>query len=489
MDTETSITIHPAWSRLFIGCRKNLSVSLLAILFCSLLYYLLGLLSLQYSFVIPGVPIIWLPSGLALFAVLLGGYRMVLVPFLGMSLLVIQKQFPLAMAVGAVVGVTLEVLLPVFFLRVLRFDMKLERIRDVMLFVGLGGVFGPLIPASLAMVGFTEKLGHEVYSVVDAWLTWWLAGSVGCLVLAGFLFVWVTSDKEALTSKCRVFLFSLLSGVAGVSMLSLLGSASGQPSLALFLLVPLIVFAATYCGRQGSSLLSIGATLALLVTMQAVHPDVRAFSSVSVVTLNLALIWMASFTGLVVASAYSERGVGALYAYQAQHDGLTQLLNRTTLERRLERAISSAKLTGRRQVHALMFIDLDDFKLINDQFGHATGDLVLCRLAELLQSQVRSRDAVARLGGDEFVVLLENCSAECSRQMAERIAAKVRGMLIPVGENNCQITASIGVVPVGVDTANLDALLSAADAAHYRAKGGGKNQVHFCCSEQLTDEC
>ncbi|TVT59859.1 MAG: sensor domain-containing diguanylate cyclase [Sedimenticola thiotaurini] len=489
METEASIAINPVWNRLFIASRKNFTLVLFSILLCSLIYYLLGLLSFHYSSQVHGVPAIWLPSGLALFMVLLGGYRFVLVPLLGMTLLVIQQQYPLPLALGAVAGATLESFLPVLLLRMLGFEPRLERIRDVMLFVAFGTVLGPLLAASAGVLGLSFYAPPDLLSWSDSWLAWWLAGSVGCLVLAGLLLVWATSISDGVTARCRLFLFSLLSGVALASMLSLFDAAAGRLSLIQFAVVPLVVIAATYCGRQGSVLLGAGALAALLVTMQYVSPGAQGLSGHSLMTLNLALIWVASFTGLVVASAYSERGAGALYAYQAKHDGLTRLINRPTFERRLERAIVSARQAGRSQVHALMFIDLDDFKRVNDQFGHATGDLVLRKLAELLESQVRNRDTVARLGGDEFVVLLENCSRDSSRQMAVRIGSKVRGLLIPVGTANCQVTASIGVVPIGADTGGLDSILSAADEAHYRAKSGGKNQVHYGYSEGVSEEC
>jgi diguanylate cyclase (GGDEF)-like protein len=233
----------------------------------------------------------------------------------------------------------------------------------------------------------------------------------------------------------------------------------------------------------------MGVMAVVIVLMINTPLYIQGVSAIVNMTFNLGLIWMTSFTGLVVAAAYSEQGAGDRYAYLAQHDGLTRLINRSTFEQRLEQAIQHAKREGRAQVHALMFIDLDDFKLINDQFGHATGDLVLRRLSDLLLSHVRSRDTVARLGGDEFVVLLERCSVDCSRQMAERIATAIRGMLIPVENGNCQITASIGVTPVGDNTGTLESVLSAADAAHYRAKEEGKNQVHYRYGDRVTDEC
>ena len=488
METEAAFVIHPTWNRLFLASRNNLGISLLLIILCGLLYYLLGLLSPYYRIDALAVPLVWLPSGLALVVVLLAGYRFALVALLGMALLAIQQGLPQSMVLGVVIGATLQAFLPALLLRMFGFNPRLERIRDVMLFVGMGGLFGPFLAASAGVVGLSNSLPGGG-ALLQIWLVWWLANSLGCLIITGFLLVWVTTGQEIIPAKNRLSLFLLLCGATAATLLGFIDTTTGQSSIVLFAVIPLTVFAALYCGRQGVTVLAMGALVAVMILMTSAPPHLQEASVLVNMTFNLGLIWMASFTGLVVAAAYSEQGAGDRYAYLAQHDGLTRLINRSTFEQRLEQAIQHAKREGRPQVHALMFIDLDDFKLINDQFGHATGDLVLRSLSDLLLSHVRSRDTVARLGGDEFVVLLENCSADCSRLMAERIATAIRGMLIPVENGNCQITASIGVTPIGDNTGTLASVLSAADAAHYQAKDEGKNQVHYRYVERVTDEC
>ena len=225
------------------------------------------------------------------------------------------------------------------------------------------------------------------------------------------------------------------------------------------------------------------------MTMYKVPQGVYAPHMVGHFSIDVALIWVGAFTGLVVASAYSEQGARAMYAYLARHDGLTRLINRQAFEERLERAILSARQNGHTQSHALMFIDLDDFKLINDRYGHAAGDRVLRELAALLQTQVRGRDTVARLGGDEFVVLLENCDAGCAGQMAERIADAVRGLQVPVAAERCQVTVSIGVVSLGSDAGTLEQVLAAAARAHYQAKLAGTDPVWHCQLSPPLEVC
>lgn len=488
MEPEAQYSLTRPWHGLFALSHGRGFVPVVSLLLAGLVYYLLGLAGLHFSHELRGFSAVWIPSGAAFFMVLLGGYRWAVVPLIGMSLVAIDLHLPLAMGAGAALGTTLEALLPVLLLRMLGFDPRLERIRDVMLFIAVAVVLGPVFTATLGTLGLSYSGITPPAAVADIWLLWWLGNSVGCLVIGGVLLVLATSVASTATPRCRLFLLSLLGGVALTSMLSVMQLSVGQPTLLLFALVPLIVFAATYCGRQGAMLLAFAATVASLITRHYVPPDVYASHMVGLFSLDVALIWVASFTGLVVASAYSEHGVGTMYARLAEHDGLTDLINRTTFEQRLARAIDGARRDGRTQVHALMFIDLDDFKQVNDRFGHAVGDQVLRRIARLLMSQVRGRDTVARLGGDEFVILLENCPAGSARQMAERIAAGVRDVTVATGEQICQVTSSIGVVPIGAGTGSMEQVMAAADGAHYRAKDNGKNRVHDLTMEVLPDE-
>ncbi len=170
------------------------------------------------------------------------------------------------------------------------------------------------------------------------------------------------------------------------------------------------------------------------------------------------------------------RGMEREMVYLASHDPLTGLLNRREFERRLERAVHSAQLEERE--HALLYIDLDEFKVINDTCGHLVGDEMLKQVSSLLRSGVRRSDALARLGGDEFGVLLEDCPARQARQTAEELRGTLRGFRFAFREQVFDVGASIGLVPIGAASGDLAQVLSAADAACYVAKDRGRNQVH-----------
>jgi diguanylate cyclase (GGDEF)-like protein/PAS domain S-box-containing protein len=170
------------------------------------------------------------------------------------------------------------------------------------------------------------------------------------------------------------------------------------------------------------------------------------------------------------------RGMEREMTYLASHDPLTGLLNRREFERRLERAVRSARLEERE--HALLYVDLDEFKVINDSCGHLVGDEMLKQVTSLLRTGVRRSDALARLGGDEFGVLLEDCPMLRARQTAEELRRTLRSFRFSVREQVFEVGASIGLVPIGPAGGDLAQLLSAADAACYVAKERGRNRVH-----------
>ena len=166
----------------------------------------------------------------------------------------------------------------------------------------------------------------------------------------------------------------------------------------------------------------------------------------------------------------------ARLTYQASHDVLTGLINRREFEQRLERLLQSALQQGRE--HVLCYMDLDQFKVINDTCGHAAGDELLRQLALLLRANLRERDTLARLGGDEFALLLENCSVEDALEVVDAFRADVQRFRFKWGDRVFAVGMSVGVVAVTRDSGSTASLLSAADSACYLAKDHGRNQIH-----------
>jgi diguanylate cyclase (GGDEF)-like protein/PAS domain S-box-containing protein len=180
---------------------------------------------------------------------------------------------------------------------------------------------------------------------------------------------------------------------------------------------------------------------------------------------------------LVCEDITEARNLADALSFQATHDPLTSLINRHEFERRLGIAFSTAH--DLKQSHALLYLDLDQFKIVNDTCGHDAGDELLRQLSTVLQRHIRSRDTLARLGGDEFGVLLEQCSIDDALKVADTLRRDVEGFRFVWADQSFLIAASIGVVGLTSDTVSITELLSAADTACYAAKDKGRNQVHL----------
>ena len=162
-------------------------------------------------------------------------------------------------------------------------------------------------------------------------------------------------------------------------------------------------------------------------------------------------------------------------SYQASHDSLTGLVNRREFERRLQKVLNEKR--GQNIPHALCYLDLDQFKVVNDTCGHNAGDELLRQLTHMLLAMVRETDTLARLGGDEFGLLLENCTLDRAEYIAELVRQVVNDFRFVWHDKTFAIGVSIGLVPFTAENFDLAAVFSAADAACYSAKDKGRNRV------------
>ncbi|TVO72447.1 bifunctional diguanylate cyclase/phosphodiesterase [Sedimenticola selenatireducens] len=171
------------------------------------------------------------------------------------------------------------------------------------------------------------------------------------------------------------------------------------------------------------------------------------------------------------------RRLAAQVSWQASHDTLTGLFNRGSFDSKLDELLQNAREFG--AVHSMLYLDLDQFKIVNDTCGHVAGDELLRQIASKLSTHVRAGDTLARLGGDEFGVLL----ADCAESVAQRIANQMRQTIMDFRfgweEKSFVIGVSIGVVTISAESESVERVLSAADTACYAAKDGGRNQVHL----------
>jgi diguanylate cyclase (GGDEF)-like protein/PAS domain S-box-containing protein len=179
---------------------------------------------------------------------------------------------------------------------------------------------------------------------------------------------------------------------------------------------------------------------------------------------------------LVLHDTSEWRGLTRQMTYQATHDALTGLVNRREFERRLRESVDSAQ-TGN-GAHALCYLDLDRFKVVNDTCGHTAGDKMLREVASLLKEAVRDSDTVGRIGGDEFALLLVGCPLDKARQIAEDVVRSVGDYRFSWKDKTFNIGVSIGLVEIGRGVGAIEDLMTSSDSACYVAKKQGGVRVH-----------
>lgn len=172
-----------------------------------------------------------------------------------------------------------------------------------------------------------------------------------------------------------------------------------------------------------------------------------------------------------------ERKLSRQLSWNATHDALTGLINRHAFEQQIAQALHSAKQDG--HVHALLYMDLDQFKIVNDTCGHNAGDLLLQLLSKMLQTQMRDSDILARLGGDELGVLLPHCPPHRAMMIADELRQSIRNFRFVWDDHYFELGVSIGVVEINHNSKSMTELLIAADQACYLAKEHGRNRAHL----------
>jgi diguanylate cyclase (GGDEF)-like protein/PAS domain S-box-containing protein len=169
------------------------------------------------------------------------------------------------------------------------------------------------------------------------------------------------------------------------------------------------------------------------------------------------------------------RALAQQLSWQASHDSLTGLVNRRELESRLAQLLESAHVQGRQ--HVLLYIDLDNFKTVNDSCGHSAGDELLRSLTSVMGTKIRGSDILARLGGDEFAALLQSCPIDQGLRIANGIREVVRDFRFAWEGKSFTVGASIGLVPIDAASGDIAEVLTAADACCYEAKNKGRDRV------------
>jgi diguanylate cyclase (GGDEF)-like protein len=437
----------------------------------------------------------WPPTAVALTALYFGGIRLwpgVLAGALLVNLafmLQLGLPWPAALPVAALVGAgnALEALVGIALLRtVLGSQFPFESLRGLIAFSLIAAGFAPLLAATSGVLG-TRAIGLDDAPFAEHWLTWWLGDASSALVMApAFMVLWRSGARQvprARAIELSVLTLLLVSGAA-LSFGAWGSVAAGNVPLA-FLLLPLLLWAVLRFQTFGAALaVLIVAVTAVLGALDGRGPFVGDSRNALLLLLQLFMVVTATAT-LSLAAALSERNrLGDQLAESnaelrklAFHDPLTGLPNRRLLRDRLQQLIRQAKRSGGRA--AVLYLDLDRFKRINDTLGHEAGDALLQEVASRLQSSVREEDSICRVGGDEFVVLLRE--VDCAASAAAVAGKIIEALRVPVSLAGVAVTAttSVGIALVPDDSEDADDAIRRADQAMYLAKQQGRNDFRF----------
>ena len=203
----------------------------------------------------------------------------------------------------------------------------------------------------------------------------------------------------------------------------------------------------------------------------------------SLISIEASIAPMKADTGdlmgavIVIQDVSHTRRLTRQLSYQASHDLLTGLYNRRKFEENLEEILINVREEEKQ--HALFYLDLDNFKIVNDTCGHVAGDELLKQLPALFNEVLRSGDIIARLGGDEFGIILQNCGLQQAANIADKIRQKIKDYRFIWDDKTFEIGVSIGVIGINADNAEMSQVLSSADVACYAAKDAGRNRVHI----------
>ena len=449
-------------------------------LLLSLAYFSSAKLGLSLATVANNVTLVWPPTGLALFALLVFGVRLWPWVFVGAFITNYTTGLSVAPAAAIAAGNAMEALAGFYLLRIVHFDPALNRVRDVVYLVTLAAGLSTMVSASVGATALV--LSHTIpwTNFTLVWLNWWMGDAMGNLVFASFLLAWSKKWHLHWHPVKIVEVSALVLGLIGVTHLALSGylSPSGKPLPLAFVPFPLLIWAALRFEMRGAT----GATLIVgtVSLFNIIHGN-SLFGSAGVFE-SMLLLWLyinvSAITGMALAASVSERRYAEnQLRHLAQHDALTGLPSRAVLGDRIKQAILSAD-----RLHcqvAVLFVDVDRFKVINDTLGHSAGDDFVIQVAERLSKSVRAKDTVTRQGGDEFVIVLDDVNQiEAATKAATTVLNAMRNCFV-VHDTPLHMSASIGISLYPADGNNAETLLQHADVAMYRAKDMGRNNFVF----------
>jgi diguanylate cyclase (GGDEF)-like protein len=442
---------------------KNLAV-LAAI---SGVYFAGGKLGLALASVNASATAVWPCTGIALASFLALGYRVWPAILTGAFLVNITTAGSVATSFGVAVGNTLEGVVGCYLISRFAGEQHVfERAQDIFKFGFLAGIISTAVSAtigvtSLALGGFADWARYG-----SIWCTWWLGDAVGAIVVTPLLLLWKENPRVNWSREQKVELACLFLGLFFTSWIMFGGHFHSELKNypIEYLCIPFLIWAAFRYGRRKA------ATAIFVLSAIATWGTLHGFGPFSTGSQNTSLLLLQAFIGItalptlaLAAEATERKRVDEHVRQLAVTDPLTGLAN---YRRLLDTLDSEIKRYGRTErSFAVLLIDLDGLKKINDAHGHLVGSRALCRLAETLRIHCREIDTAARYGGDEFVLVLPETEADAAWNVARRLAERLKND----GEQPA-ISVTVGAAIFPQDGKAIDELLGAADGALYRGK-------------------
>lgn len=429
-------------------------------------YFVAAKLGLRLAFMHASATPVWPNTGLALATMLILGARVWPAVLVGAFLANLTTVGSVATSLGIAAGNTLEALVGAYL--VTRFASgrrAFERAVDVVKFTVLAGVLSTTVSAifgvtSLALGGFARWADYGWI-----WLTWWLGDAVGDLVVAPVALLWYARPRVRWPRGRALEAAALLVGLGLAGLMVFGGLLPSRKDYPLeFVCIPFFLWAAVrFRAREAATAILVLSAIAIRGTVLGFGPFVRDAPNESLLLLQ-AFMGVVSVMTLILTAAVSERKrVEAQLRHLAVSDALTGLGNYRQLTTVLEAEIQRSQRTERR--FAVVFLDVDRLKQINDRHGHVVGSRALCRVAEVLRGSCRAVDTAARFGGDEFALVLPEADAAAAERVVQRI-----GERLAQDSERPRVAASLGVAVYPQDGDTVEALLGAADRVLYQMK-------------------
>ena len=431
------------------------------------IYYLAARLGLRLAFVNASATPVWPPTGIALAAMLLLGYGVWPGIAIGAFLANLATAGTILSSLAIAAGNTAEAFAAAYLItRFAGGKRTLDRAPDIVRFFVLAG---PIASGVSATIGAsTLALGGLASPATfgPVWLTWWLGDAGGAILVTPALLLWARrstiSWNRARFAEVVLLYVSLCAAALFVFSGFWQVRSIGYPLE--FLCTPFLIWAAYRFGqREAATAMLVLASIATWGTLRGFGPFWRESPNVSLLLLQVFNAVIA-LTSLVLAAVVREREqVEEQLRRLAVTDPLTGLANYRQLMEVLEAEILRSNRTTR--PFAVLFLDLDNLKKINDAYGHLTGSRALVRVAQALRTSCRAIDTAARFGGDEFALVLPESDEDAARHVATRIAAE-----LAVDGEQPPVSVSVGVAVHPRDGVSPEALLSSADALLYEVK-------------------